>query len=274
LLSKLFAIDHALDLSCPMPPVALQFVLRLALGIAIGIGLTPASLAAASFHRLSCWCLLILGVTAAALVHLDGEPAERSGGVIFLAILLSVLACAAAAFYQRGRNEAGRAAVFGAGLSAVLAVSLATGWSRVTSGLGMWLALADLVSSGLLLGVILATLWLGLWHLNTACVQRLPLEQLAGLAGAALAVRTVLGVLGMGIALFASRQVPGLFWLFLVFRWVMALLTCWLLRILAREIRQPLGQQSVAVLVYLALFASLAAELGTQLVSVEIPYTV
>ncbi len=102
----------------------------------------------------------------------------------------------------------------------------------------------------------------------------MPLAQLAWLAGAALAVRTVLAVLGLGIALFASRQVPGLFWLFLVFRWAMALLTWCMLRILAREVRKPLNQQAVAVLVYLALFASLAGELGSQLVSVEIPYTV
>ena len=45
-------------------------------------------------------------------------------------------------------------------------------------------------------------------------------------------------------------------------------------RALAREVRKPLNQQAVAVLVYLALFASLAGELGSQLVPVEIPYTV
>lgn len=257
-----------------MPPVALQFVLRLALGIAVGIGLTPASLAARGFYRLSGWCLLFLGVAGAAWVHLNSEPAEQPGAVIFLSIALSVLACAAAALYQRGRDEAGRMACFAAGLSAVLAVALATSWSRVTSGVGMWLALADLVSSGLLLGAIMAALWLGLWHLNTSSAQRLPWAQLVWIAGASLAVRSVLGVLGLGIAVFASRPVPGLFWLFLVFRWGLALLTWCMLRVLAREVRRPLDQQAVAVLVYLALFASLAGELGSQLVPVEIPYTV
>ncbi len=90
----------------------------------------------------------------------------------------------------------------------------------------------------------------------------------------ALAVRTLLGVLGLGIALFGSREVPGLFWLFVVFRWAMALCSWWMLRVLAQEVRKPLNQQAVAVLVYLALFAALVGELGSQLVSVETPYTV
>lgn len=257
-----------------MPTVSFQFLLRLALGIAAGIGLTPAALAVTSFHRWSCWCLLILGVAGAVFVHLDHEAVEQSGAVIFLAIALGVLACAAAALYQRDRGESGRMAIFGAGLSAVLAVALATHWSRVTSCVGMVLALADLISSGLLLGAILAAMWLGLWHLNTAAMQRVPLPQLARVAGAALAVRTILAVLAIGIALFASRPVPSLFWWFLVFRCVMGLLTWGMLRILAQEVRKPLDQQGAAVLVYLALFAPLLAELGAQLVSVEIPYTV
>ena len=257
-----------------MPSFVLQFLFRLSLGIAVGIALTPSALAVRSFHRLSCWCLLVLGVAGAVLAHLNSEAVEQSGAVIFLAVTVGVLACAAAALYQHDRDESGRIAIFALGLSAVLAVALATSWSRVTSGVGMGLALADLVSSGLLLGVTMAALWLGLWHLNTVAMPRVPLPQLAWVAGAALAVRTVLAVLAMGIALFASRPVPGLFWWFLVFRCVMGLLTWCLLRILAREVRKPLNQQAAAVLVYLALFASLLAELGSQLVSVEIPYTV
>jgi hypothetical protein len=256
-----------------MPSSALQFLFRLALGVTVGIGLTPVALAARSFHRLSCWCLLILGVAGAAVAHLSGGATEHSGLVIVLAVGLSVLACAAAALWQRGRDESARLAIFMAGLLAALAVTLATDWNRVPGGLGIGLGLADLVSSGLLLGVTMAALWLGLWHLNTVTMHRVPLAQLVWIAGVALAVRLLLGVLGLGIGRLESREVTASLGLFLVFRWALALLSWFLLRILAREVGRPLNRQTVAVLAYLALFASLVGELAAQLVSVETPYT-
>jgi hypothetical protein len=151
----------------------------------------------------------------------------------------------------------------------LLAAALATPWGQATSGTGVILALLDLSSSGILLGVTLSAMFLGHWYLNTPTMELLPLKRLVVLMTLAILARTL--VSGTGLLLQAS-DLGVMIWIFVALRWLSGLLATLMLALMTWYTLRVPNTQSATGILYAGVILTFIGELTSQLLSVDALY--
>ncbi len=173
--------------------ILVQFLLRLAFGLALAMAVTPPRQVTSGFYRNHSYVLLGIGAlaTLVAFSRPDVSP-------LWMPAAVAVVSYVSAVCWLYERRRAGVAA-----LSIVSVLSLAGAWSGLalvaSSPLAQppsfradWLLSAlDPVSSGLLLGTTIAAMFLGHWYLNTPTMNIAPLRRLLQLLAAAVVLRAV-----------------------------------------------------------------------------------
>ena len=95
-------------------------------------------------------------------------------------------------------------------------------------------------TSGLVLGLTIAAMFLGHWYLNTPTMALSPLERLLRLAGAAIGLRTVVAAAGLALNIGASGWPGTEQTLFLTLRWLSGLIgAAILIAMAAKTLRIP-----------------------------------
>lgn len=251
-----------------------QFIFRLTFGVALAMGITPASLVTSGFYRVHLWVLMALNTFAALAVHAtktsyaDG-PADWS--VVFgLAVAIAVLSYLGSVVWLYSKSRAGGVVLYVIALAALVAAALATHLPTTTSGLAMTMILLDLISGGLLLGVTLSAMLLGHWYLNTPTMELIPLRRLVLLMVSAILARTL--VSGFGLVLQIGTDKPASMIAFIVLRWLSGLLGTMVLAVMTWKTLKIPNTQSATGILYAGVILAFIGELTSMLLSVGTPY--
>jgi hypothetical protein len=254
--------------------VLIQFVLRLTYGIALGLGLTPARLVGAAFFRVPLWTLMAANAVVAGTVLAFQPQFANGAGLAAMAVIAALLCGGGAVLWQQEKVDAGGLVVLFVALAAALGSLLALEWPQPMSAIGVTLAGADLLSSGLILAVGWSAAWLGYRYLHTPKMKEVPLPLLVRLLAVAVGVRTVLAVIAVLVYWFGQRDVETSRYLFLGLRWLCGLLGWAMLGRLAHENHAPTEGTGSAALLYSGVLFAFLGEVSSQLVAVDSLYPV
>lgn len=250
---------------------------RLTFGVAVAMSLTPARLVTSGFFRVHMWVLIGVNTFAALIVYSGRAALEQMliswSAVFTLAIATAVLSYAGSVLWLYEKARPGAAVLYAVGCVGLVTALLATPWAPRTSGVGIALAILDLASSGLLLGVTLSAMFLGHWYLNTPTMELVPLRRLVAWMGAAIGVRSVLCLLGL-VLLADAATLPVALWLWIALRWLSGLLGTLAIAWMTWLTLKVPNTQSATGLLYAGVMLAFMGELLSQIVSVDRLYPV
>jgi hypothetical protein len=153
-----------------------------------------------------------------------------------------------------------------------LAAALLTGWPENTTISPV--SAIDTISSGLLLGVTISSMFLGHWYLNTPTMELQPLLRLIGLIGLAVVFRMLVSSAGLIAVWKLESSFPPGFALMIALRWLPGLIGVLLMAGMTWQTLKIPNTQSATGILYVAVIFAFLGELCSQLLSVQLPYPV
>lgn len=252
--------------------VLVQFVFRLTYGVSLGMAMTPSGRVAGESYRFPLQILAGLNAAAAwaAAFQVASLPQARLMGG--MGILLAALLCACSTRRLLRQQQYLGPALFGIGVVALLAAALATPWRPATSGAGVFLALLDLGSSGLVLGVPLSAIFLGAWHLGTPAMRQVPLKGLIWFLVGGMLVRTLGAAGALAMQADALQPLAAVVWVYVALRWICGWGGTALLVLFARSVLRVSGRPAAVVGLYAGIVLLFVGEAASQVLSVAALY--
>jgi hypothetical protein len=244
-----------------------QFIFRLSFGMALGMALTSPRQVASGYYRIHLYVLLGLNVLA-TMVALGARDQFALAPPLAAAILSYV----GSVCWLYEKPNGGRASLALVAMVTLLGAWSATDWQRATSPAATLLTWLDPVTSGLVLGLTIAAMFLGHWYLTTPAMAIGPLEKLVVFMGAAIGSRAV--VEGAGVALsLANFGIPGSEQLlFVSLRWLSGIAGALALAVMTwRTLKIPNTQSATGIL-YVAVIATFLGELTSLLLTTQSEY--
>src|SRR6185437_9345458 len=189
-----------------------QFIFRLSFGMALAMACTPARVVSSGYYRNNLYVLLGLNVLAsvAARMGFSKEPLP-----LWPPLTAAILSYLGGVLWLYELPRPGKAA-----LAAISAVAIVGAWmagaaGQTASPVARALEWCDPVGGGLVLGVTMAAMLLGHWHLNAPGMSLNPLKRLVLGMGLVIALRAALA--GAGLAADFAAEGPFALerWLFL-----------------------------------------------------------
>ena len=238
-----------------------QFLFRASFGLAVGMAVTSPRQVTSGYYRNHLYVLLGLNVLAALVAA--SAPDRLVLWPALAAAILSYLG-AASWLYEKAVP----------GLLLLVAVAVVTLWGAYLAAAppsGPWPApelwWLNAPSSGLVLGLTLAAMFLGHWYLNTPTMALEPLLRLIKLMGAAIVFRAVICAAGLTLELRLLGTPATSQWLFLLLRWLSGIVGALLLTVMAYKTMQIPNTQSATGILYVAVIATFLGELVSLLLS-------
>ncbi|MBC8351785.1 MAG: hypothetical protein H8E66_07335 [Planctomycetes bacterium] len=254
----------------------IQFVFRLTFGVALAMAITPPKHVSSGFYRVHLWVLMGLNTFAALAVY---SQTEALAGVLTnwriplgLAIALGVLCYVGSVIWLYEKTDLGTAVIVLVATGALIAAAFATPWAGTKTSLGITLAMLDLGSSGLLMGVTLSAMFLGHWYLNTPTMELLPLKRLVILMACAIVARTFVSGTGLAMQATSAQPLDTVFWIFVTFRWLSGLLGTFTLSLMTWYTLKVPNTQSATGILYAGVILAFLGELTSLLLSVDYLY--
>lgn len=251
-------------------PILVQFVFRLTFGMALAMAATPSTVVTAGFYRVHLWVLMGLNTFASlALFSSLSSDADFAAKAAFgVAVGITFLSYVGAVIWLYEKRQAGLMVLLLVMVGGAAGALLATRWELFASA---WMAIADVATSGLMMGAVMTAMLLGHWYLNTPSMQLMPLERLVRWSGIATALRV--GVCLLGAAAFvASGQAAGaasLLWTFVAFRWLAGLFGVGLMIYMTWQTLKVPNTQSATGILYAAVILVFLGELISQMLAAD-----
>jgi hypothetical protein len=242
-----------------------QFLLRLAFGLATGMAITSPRQVTSGFYRNHLYVMLGL-TTLAAMVLAKIAPSQ-----MWFAVAAAILSYIGSAAWLYEAKRFGRLALWLVAACSIAAAVLIPSTVSLT-GYPQWWTSLSVVTSGLVLGLVFASMLLGHWYLNAPGMELAPLRRL--LTAAAIAVVTQSFVVGAGLAAEISvRPSVNASWLlFVLLRWSFGLCGVLALLWMARRTLEIPNTQSATGILYVAVLGVFIGELTGLLLSAESVY--
>jgi hypothetical protein len=236
-----------------------SFIFRLSFGLATAMAWTPSKDVASGYYRVHLWVLLGLNTFAAMAV---GTQDMEIRGLLTLTILAAVTSYIGAVIWMYESKTAGVIALYLVAFFDLLAALLLADASGELTG---WASFADVLTSGMLLGLTMAAMLLGHWYLNTPSMRLEPLKQLILAILAFVVVRSL--VCGGGLAAEIGQSgVASYGWCgLLALRWLSGLIGIATLAIMTWQTLKIPNTQSATGILYVAVIFSFLGELSSQL---------
>ncbi len=250
--------------------VLVEFLMRLSFGTAFSMACTSGRQVTSGFFRVHLWMLLGFATLTTLIAYSYPAPFSRPNWLLAAAIALMVLSYVLSVAWLYERRTLG-----GAGLWLMAAIALAgaaLAWPLSATALAALLQLADVATSGLLLGATLTAMLLGHWYLNTPTMQLAPLRRLLALIFIATALRASVSVCGLLLTLQFAEPLTTSTWLFLALRYIAGIAGVALFTYLARQTLKIPNTQSATGILYAAVILAFIGELTSQLLSASAPF--
>ena len=135
--------------------------------------------------------------------------------------------------------------------------------------LGGVLAVADIVTAGLLLGSLLTAMLLGHWYLNSPGMQLAPLRRLLVLLISAVGLRMGVAAAGLLLTSLGPETRSNSFWLMVGFRWLAGLCGVGATGWMAWQTLKVPNTQSATGILYAGVILAFLGELVSSLLSVD-----
>lgn len=247
--------------------ILVQFLLRLAFGLALAMLCTPSKQVTSGFYRNHSYVLLGLG-TLAGLVALSRPELLPLRSP--LAVAVASYVAAVCWLYERRRVGTGALAMVSvfslAGATESMARVSTLPLAGPPSASASWLLAAfEPVASGLLLGTTIGAMFLGHWYLNTPTMQLAPLRRLLKLLFVAVAFRAVVAAGQLALAWPALADANLLAHTLLALEWLAGIVgvaaTAWM----AWQTLKIPNTQSATGILYVAVIFTFLGELASLL---------
>ena len=242
-----------------------QFLLRLAFGLAVGMAVTSSKQVTSGFYRNHLY--VILGLTTLAAMVL----AKFSPIGMWIAIAAAVISYIGSAAWLYETKRFGKLTLWLVAGCTIAAALLSQSTVGTTEHAAWWSPLS-VATSGLVLGLVFASMLLGHWYLNAPGMELAPLRKL--LAASAIAVMTQSVVVGVGLVAEISVRpsVTASWLLFVLLRWSFGLCGVLALLWMARRTLEIPNTQSATGILYVAVLGVFIGELTGLLLSAESVY--
>jgi len=257
-----------------------EFLFRLTFGVATAMALTPSRWVTSGFFRVHLWVLMGLQTLAALALWSSIPPGKSDEASVAyaqfaLAIVAAVASYVGSVIWMYEARWPGKLAIV-----VVAACALAGCWAPL-----MLLTtkpaipqLADRVTSGLVLGLVVTAMLLGHWYLNTPTMKLEPLKRLIVLLGVAIGLRMALcfagGWLEAATHLASTGMSPRTWGLFLALRWLSGLIGVAVLAWLTWQTLKIPNTQSATGILYAGVILVFIGELTSQLLSAQSLYPI
>lgn len=272
----------------------IQFLLRLTFGLALGMAITSPKLVTSGYFRNHLYVTLGLAALAALLCF------SAALGILWFAIAAAICSYLGSIYWlfeKRGPGQLMLWIVTIAALAGALSQSL-TDSDAVDATVATqevvaseqspessptkpvqplpqqrgWLFSAATVSSGLLLGLTMAAMLLGHWYLNTPTMELVPLRRLLVAMAVAVALQTLLSLVGLWGEVAASEQLTLQWMLFVALRWTFGLIGVAVMTWMAWQTLKIPNTQSATGILYVAVIGTFVGETMALLLSTESLY--
>ena len=250
--------------------ILVQFIFRLTFGLAAAMAGTSPALVTAGYFRVHLWVALGL-TTFAGVAIASGEAGLAPRGLIFqLALAAGIASYVGSVIWLYEQRRIGRWALGLVAALALAAAHLAIGQAQLPELIPTavpWLGFLDICLGGLLLGCVIAAMFLGHWYLNNPGMQLAPLKRLIwGIAITGL-LRMLLCGWGLSGELAAGNPHQSLWWTLVAIRWLAGLVgTLFLAGMTWQTLRIPNTQSATGIL-YVAVITVFLGELSSQFLS-------
>lgn len=249
------------------------------MGVALAMALIPARWVTSGFFRVHLWVLMGLQTFAALALWSLAGGREAQGSVVIwqvsAAVVAAVVSYVGAVIWMYEASAAGKAAlgiVAIASLVTCAAPFFTTPESAAATSMMPAFRFLEIVSGGLVLGLVTTAMLLGHWYLNTPTMRLDPLKRLLVLLAAAIVVRMIVSGIGAGLEanrLTATAAGISTSWLlFLSLRWFAGLLMPLLLTYLTSQTLKIPNTQSATGILYAGVIVVFIGELCAQILSV------
>jgi hypothetical protein len=237
-----------------------QFLLRLAFGLAVGMGITSPRQVSSGFFRNHLY--VTLGLTTLAVLSV----ARFSKMAAWFAGASAVFSFLGAACWLYEARTAGRVALWFVALSSLTAALIAQDISTNAAAMVGWRAIAT-ATSGLVLGFVVAAMLLGHWYLNASGMELAPLRRLLAAAAIAVGVQALVSGVGLAAEIVTGAELSTDWQLFVVFRWAFGLCAVLALLWMAWRTLDVPNTQSATGILYVAVIGVFVGELAAALLS-------
>jgi hypothetical protein len=250
-----------------------QFIFRLSFGLAFGMALTNPREVTSGYYRNHLYVLL--GLTVLATMVALGDRTQFALAPPLIAAILSYIG---SAIWLYEWPRAGRVMLLLVAGVALWGAWSATGFAHLEPSMpgpvsvALVLTALDPLTSGLLLGITIAAMFLGHWYLNTPTMALRPLERLIVLMGVATCLRAAVSGTGLACLLSNGPWPATEQLLFIALRWLSGILGVLLLTVMAWKTLKIPNTQSATGILYVAVIATFLGELTSMLLSVRSAY--
>ncbi|HEX5471384.1 MAG TPA: hypothetical protein VFW73_05835 [Lacipirellulaceae bacterium] len=242
-----------------------QFLLRLAFGLATGMGITSSRLVTSGYFRNHLYVTMGLATLAAlVLIHL-------SPTAMCLAVAAAFLSYIGAAAWLYEASRFGKLILWLVATCALGAAVLNPLTGQTYSSLQLWRSISA-ATSGLVLGLTFAAMLLGHWYLNAPGMELAPLRRLLVAAAVAVVVQSLVVGSGLVMAISAQQSVSFGWLLFILLRWSFGIAGVIALLWMAWRTLDIPNTQSATGILYVAVLGVFIGELTGLLLSAESAY--
>jgi hypothetical protein len=260
--------------------ILVQFLLRLAFGLALGMALTPSRLVSSGYYRNHLYVTLGMA-TLAALV-----ASQFSMTVAVLAAVAAALSYIGSVCWLYEAKRAGVVLLWLVAGGSLVAAIVGEGWltspSVTTESTSATADHAEamhplrelsVVTSGLVLGITFAAMLLGHWYLNSPGMELAPLRKLLEFMALAIVAQMLMSAVGLSGELhFLGSERHAAWWMFVLLRWSFGLVGVLALIVMAWQTLKIPNTQSATGILYVAVIGTFVGELMALLLSAESVY--
>ncbi len=178
-----------------------QFIFRASFGLALAMAITDPRRVTSGYYRNHAYVLLGFNALATMVAF-----TQRDRFLLAPPLLAAIVSYLAAVLWLYEKPRAGQAM-----LAMVAAAALWGAWSAMPStdeatAAETVLSLLDAPTAGLVLGSMLAAMFLGHWYLNSPGMAIGPLKRLVALAGAAIVLRAVVEAAALALGAGSGQE--------------------------------------------------------------------